>query len=143
MVDKIVTSATRYGTAERQRRTIANKVRVKLPPTKQTAGAPVIARVNLGRWIADCACGGAELVDHADPVFMCFSCGNATTGGQYRPVRFPSDIRQIEAELLKRKHNNVGSFAQPVGSELPREWVPGETIKDLQAQRLSAQKVVK
>jgi hypothetical protein len=49
----------------------------------------VTARVDFGRLIADCECGGAEYVTPKYPWFFCFSCGNAMTGGRARPVIFP------------------------------------------------------
>ena len=65
------------------------------------AGTAVIARIDHGRWIADCECKGAEYVDPEEPVFFCLSCLNAGNNGQMRPVKFPpaSARAKIEAEL--------------------------------------------
>lgn len=49
---------------------------------------PVKARIDFGRLIADCECGGAEYVTKDYPWFFCFSCGNQITGGCARPVDF-------------------------------------------------------
>lgn len=57
---------------------------------------PVIARLEVGRWIADCSCGGAEYVSPEDPIFFCMSCGNTEYGGAIRPVVFPEKRDVIE-----------------------------------------------
>ncbi len=60
-----------------------------LPARNHTAGQPVDAMIDNGRLIALCQdCGGAEYVAASDPVFYCLSCGNRTTNGALRPVRF-------------------------------------------------------
>ena len=51
-------------------------------------GKPVAAVWDEERWIARCECGGAEVVDPAEPVFFCCSCGNAGVGGRWRKVVF-------------------------------------------------------
>jgi len=90
-----------------------------LPP----AGRPVVARVNHGRWVAHCECGGAEIVDPKDPVFMCLSCANSDhqVGGRFRlrPISFPIDRSDIEEALLFR----------PDPSK--RNWTAGETLERL------------
>ncbi len=65
------------------------------------SGDPVVARIDHGRWIADCECKGAEYVDPDEPIFMCLSCQNASNRGLLRPVKFPTpEIRaKIEAGL--------------------------------------------
>jgi len=50
------------------------------------------------RWVARCECGGAEVVDPAEPVFFCCSCGNAGVGGRWRPVVFPEDVEVSDAD---------------------------------------------
>lgn len=109
--------------------------------------APVAARVDFGRWIADCECGGAEYVEPTDRVFFCQSCG---THG--RPVIFPDDIAGIEAELLQRQvlyrvqSGNAAAdefMARPVVSGLSRSWAPGETVKDLKRQKTLAEAMAK
>ena len=94
----------------------ATLIRIGLPPVKdwQIKGAPILARIEHGRWIADCECRGAEFVDPEWPVFVCCSCGAGP-----RPVAFPGDRHQIESELMKR----------PVRPN--RNWNPGETVADL------------
>jgi len=84
----------------------------------------VQAEINHGRWIAHCACGGAEDVAPAEPVFYCLSCGNADNDGRVMKIEFPdpSDREAIEAELLKRPEMET------------RNWLPSETMDDLIAE---------
>lgn len=67
----------------------------------RTAGIPVYARIDWGRWIADCECGGAEYVDPETPLFFCMSCGNHGTSGRARKVMFPKNREAIEIETMK------------------------------------------
>lgn len=97
---------------------------------EKTAGIAVKARINQGRWIADCECGGAEYVDTADPIFFCLSCGNRATHGRARPVEFPQNMEEIEADMLSRKviisagRDEIERqlLAKPAGK--PRNWTP-------------------
>lgn len=86
-----------------------------------TSTTPVQARLDAGRWIADCpiGCGGAEMVSQADPVFLCLSCGS---GDMWWPVSFPGHLRAIEAEVAKR------------GDPHGWAWNPGETVAQLRAE---------
>ncbi len=107
-----------------------------------TAGEPVLGYVNQGRWIAMCECGGAEAVDPDEPIFYCFTCGNATTDGAPRLVIFPDEREQIEAELLKRPvielrgRNPIERAFQalPGVGALSRNWTPDESLDDLKEQ---------
>ena len=134
-MDKIITASIVFGSVSRMMRSFSSKTRIPLPSDKRLSGEAVIARVNLGRWIGDCECGGAELVDPGEPRFMCFSCGNLVNGGRYRPVEFPKDRVEIERELVKRGGLKRGTFIHPVPGGLPREWIPGESARDLHLQR--------
>ena len=61
---------------------------------------PLRPRVDWGRWLVDCpGCGGAELVDVTEPVFLCLSCGNEFSGGQVVRVAFPAKWSDIEASI--------------------------------------------
>lgn len=76
----------------------------------------VTAFINESRWVAVCdVCNGGEVVDPADPRFICLSCG------QVRAVDFPPprDRAAIEAALNRRP------------DEKTRNWNPGETAADL------------
>jgi len=110
----------------------------------EPVGKPVFAEVNHGQWVAKCECNGAETVDPDEPMFYCFSCGNVDNHGKPRKVIFPSEkeIKDIERELLKRPIKSAsgthyierivnGSIKMQGNGELPRVWIPGETVKDL------------
>lgn len=79
-------------------------------------GDTVHAYVNHDRWVADCACNGAELVTPGHKM-LCGSCGAESE------VVFPDAPAEIEALLEKRPTLN-------------RNWKPGETVDDLQAQNI-------
>jgi len=104
------------------------------------ASPPVTARVNAGRWIADCECGGAEYVAPSAP-FFCFSCGNVLSQGKARPVTFPSNKVAIEEALLEREFlpspskNPVTAMENSVKLHgIGHDWTPGESIKTLRDQ---------
>tara|TARA_Y100000310_G_scaffold268882_1_gene281765 strand:- start:117 stop:500 length:384 start_codon:yes stop_codon:yes gene_type:complete len=80
---------------------------------------PLQARVNHGRWVADCECAGAELANE-EGQFMCLSCFNLELGHKYRPVIFPKNRQSIEVELMRRPVPN-------------RNWNPGESLAFLKA----------
>jgi hypothetical protein len=126
---------------------------------KVCAGPPVRARIERGRWIADCdavigghLCGGAEWVAPGVP-FFCFSCGNASTAGKARPVIFPEPAEKadIEAAILERPMVNMVPAAHPIVQTLSarpelavdlsgehfaitRDWNPGEKASELRDQ---------
>jgi hypothetical protein len=68
----------------------------------RTAGNPVYARIDWGRWIADCECGGAEMVDPGEPLFFCCACGNSTTSGRARKVVFPNNRIEVENKTMEQ-----------------------------------------
>jgi hypothetical protein len=76
----------------------------------RTAGNPVYARIDYGRWIADCECGGAEMVDPNEPIFFCLSCGNKVTSGRARKVEFPKDRVKIETETMQQPEGGWQSW---------------------------------
>jgi hypothetical protein len=81
-----------------------------------------VARINHGRWIADCpfGCMGAEYVDLTNPEFFCCNCRNADVKNHLVPIDLPPIRRAnaIESLLMRRKIVN-------------RNWHPGESLKDL------------
>jgi len=103
-------------------------------------GHPVaLARIDSGRWIAECPfCGLSVMVDPDDDFFFCLYCaGNGT--GEAGKVRFPENRDEIEAEILSRpviaqgKHPSLADeqlHAVPVVAA--RNWKPGQTVEDLQ-----------
>jgi hypothetical protein len=131
-------------------------------PFQDTAavGAPVIAEINHGQWVAFCGCGGAESVDWDEPIFYCFHCGNRSTHGKPRPVVFPEPAlrAKIEALLLDRPVDDAmgtnaidqAFMAKPlavgvVGDKLvalERSWKPGESIEELLEQNLLIDELV-
>lgn len=101
----------------------------------------VFARVERGRWIADCPnCNGAEWVAEGVP-FFCFSCGNSDIGGDGRTVVFPSNRREIEVALLERSVITFGQLSpinqalnsKPSVKNCAREWNSNKTVNDLRA----------
>ena len=115
---------------------------------KAAAVEPVYARVDFGRWIADCECGGAEYVDPDYPWYFCNSCGNSGCNGQLRPIIIPeaAEREAIEKTLNKRPVDDTrGSdeiqraiLSRPIIARLARSWEPGETVDDLKAQNRKA-----
>ena len=85
---------------------------------------PYEARIEHGRWLADCPnCRGAENVTADEPVMYCCSCGNEHLEGQLAPVHFPEDKqrKKLERLLTKRPRQN-------------QNWSPGESIEQLMAE---------
>ena len=81
---------------------------------------PVQARVNWGKWIWDCECGGAEFA-WDEGLGMCQECYNGKSRHRYRPIIFPKNRAAIEKILLARPLEN-------------RNWSPGETLAALRAE---------
>lgn len=112
-------------------------------PGVEIGGTNVFARIDFGRWIADCECGSANYVEPSDPVYFCATCGNATSGGKLRGVVFPENRAEIEAELLERvvfvnpklKPMDAAINARSAVPGLVRSWMPGETVQTLKMQR--------
>lgn len=80
----------------------ARLIRQGLPPARRPVGeapaaAPVYARLEYARWLADCDCGAAVMLFRgpAGQWFWCPSCGNPGAGGKLRPVVWPADREQI------------------------------------------------
>lgn len=78
----------------------------------QDGDGNVWAYVNHGRWVADCPCGGAELIREGQPL-LCGSCAHK------REVVWPPDIEDIEAVLEQRKDRST------------QNWQPNETVASL------------
>jgi len=83
----------------------------------QIGKLPVRARIDHGRWIADCECKGAEYVDPDEPIFFCLSCLNVNHGGKLRPVVFPpvKVRKKIETELEAKNFNSWNEKEEPYG----------------------------
>ena len=111
MVDYLVSNATR------------NDV-----PIPDTVIGTVKARLNRGRWIADCPeddCFGACVVTSLDPIYFCPDCGS----GWYEVI-FPKNKAKIEAEVLKRRVTRRGL--------VHANW-EGESLKTLREQTAEAE----
>jgi hypothetical protein len=85
--------------------------------TNTMGESAVVARIDHGRWIADCECNGAEYVDPDEPIFYCLSCLNIEYGGALRPVRFPPlEIREkIISGLKSENFNSWNEKEEPYG----------------------------
>jgi len=75
---------------------------------------PVAAYVNHARWVADCPCGGAEMVREGVDM-LCGSCGAV------RIVIWPSDVEGIERALHVR-------------DEKYQNWQVGEPVELLEVE---------
>ncbi|OLZ72577.1 hypothetical protein AVW11_04075 [Streptomyces amritsarensis] len=67
------------------------------PPEGMLLGQSIHARINHGRWVADCVCGSAQVVTPADPRFACPECGYG-----WARVLFPPKPAAAEAEVADR-----------------------------------------
>jgi hypothetical protein len=65
-------------------------------PSSTLLGIKAWARIDAGRWVADCPCGSAQVVTPTDPRLACPECG---TG--WIPVVFPEDIAAAEARVAE------------------------------------------
>lgn len=70
------------------------KMRTMTFPNKKlsVSNDAVIARIDYGRLIADCECGGAEYVDPDDLRFFCHSCGNVNHKRAFRKIYIPKEV---------------------------------------------------
>ncbi|MFE5675115.1 hypothetical protein ACFQ7B_07505 [Streptomyces erythrochromogenes] len=64
------------------------------PPAGVLLGASIYARINHGRWVADCPCGSAQVVTPDDPRFACPECGYG-----WARLEFPASPAAAEAEV--------------------------------------------
>lgn len=112
--------------------------------TGKTGDQSVTARIDFGRWLADCPiCNSAVYVEPADPIFYCFTCKNGDIGGDFISVTFPKNRAGIEAEILLREvvlqkglpPTDAAAQALPKVAGLVRSWNPDESIERLQKQR--------
>jgi len=100
----------------------------------------VYARVDSGRWLADCPiCSRSNYVDPDEPVFYCFGCGNQGSG-KFVPVIFPEEREEIETLLLARpvtvEETDTNPVSQAINSvaSIPghaRNWDNELSVEDL------------
>lgn len=112
---------------------------VTLP--NEYADNPIEMRIDFGRMIAQCECGGVSYVQQDDPFFYCSVCRNESAGGLLRKVEFPDNLQEICDELLKREVQVISALPPTQAARdakgLPRSWNPGQTVEDLEAERLA------
>jgi len=65
-------------------------------PAGVLLGQRTYARIDGGRWVADCPCGSAQVVTPADPRIACPECGYG-----WVVVVFPEDPAAAEAEVAE------------------------------------------
>lgn len=110
------------------------------------AGAPALAYVSGGRWLAKCPnCAGIEYVARDDRILFCHSCENPDVAGSARRVVFHDDYLEIEKVLLKRpvmlRPEWAHKFKQIDNSQLAAgalpmkglrlDWFVGQTLEQL------------
>ena len=86
-------------------------------PAPAETDQPLVARVDFGRWLGDCPCGDAPVIDPEWSLACCLTCGAI-----YRAIVMPDDAKAIEAALLERPY------------PLNRFWFTYETVDDLRAE---------
>lgn len=67
------------------------------PPAGLILGHKIYARINHGRWVADCPCGSAQVVTPADQRMACTECG----AGWFQ-LLYPEDADAAEAEVIDK-----------------------------------------
>jgi hypothetical protein len=93
------------------------------PPDDYVAGREhaIRVRVNHGRWIAVCPCGGAQLACRTDHRMFCVDCLNAHVDGRWVPVIWPEDVGGVEDAMAVRP-------------AVLQNWEPDETVAVLRAE---------
>ena len=124
----------------------AQRGRIAFPwDGRSVAGPAVEAFIDRGRWLAQCDnCGSHEYVDPDTPIFFCMNCGNGDNRAA-RPVLFPEERERIELALVAREV--LPGFGRdeiertmngvPIVEGLWREWRPGISADELEAQNLA------
>jgi hypothetical protein len=144
-MDKIITGndkAAEHGHKSYRAWLAGTAIKINRPWNgKVTDRKPVKARIDFGRWIADCECGGAEYVDPNEPIFYCLSCGNEQTHGDARKVLFPDNLKEIEAAVLERAVLGSDPLKARLVDGISRSWNPGESVSDLKMQHEVAKSV--
>lgn len=78
------------------------------PAAGPPVGPPVMARVDMGRWLGDCdlddpirkgVCRAAQYLHPDDRRFYCHICNNQAVGGRWRLVVWPPDRGAVEGPL--------------------------------------------
>lgn len=114
-----------------------------LPPDSEKIGITIKAILDHGLWLARCpmgdGCYGETVVTSLNPVTFCVDCGAG-----WFDVEFPSNMGEIEKEVMKRRKNRMGlphANWDPRGG-LDRNGKPNggpETLSQLRRQRIEAE----
>ena len=102
-----------------------------IPPLTHVVAtaAPMVARINHGKWIASCTCGAPRnvvptpgcIVFLAVLLGWCVRCGNRPWGGGWRTVIVPPQDERVQIEAVLTCRPDPAT----------RNWEPGETVADL------------
>lgn len=120
---RLVTARDGWGARFRTGSEFLDTYQVIVGRDKRIVDSPIVlARVNHGRWIADCPfCTGSEMAWFEQPsLFICFSCRNKAVSGHLLRVVIPKNYLKIE-DILMIRH--------PVN----RNW-EGETLSALKSE---------
>lgn len=100
------------------------------PSDVDTTAEPAVARVDHGRWIADCQATGCAAANYLLPglPYLCGECFNWEIDHRWRPVVWPNRKTDVEGLLLERPN------PKPWQDPAKRNWHPPETVEDLQAE---------
>lgn len=106
---------------------------------RTSRGKPVCARVAHNRWIGDCECGGAEVVDpDAGDSFYCLSCYNEVNSHLPRPLEFPADWEDVEDVLSARPDPTTRNYTpeEAVLANPNLGHLQAETVSMLEAENV-------
>lgn len=93
------------------------------PKWTTKSGTPSLpAWVCRSDWVVTCDVCREQVAIEPGELFFCPSCLNASHDGYARRVTFPKQKESIERILVLRPDPNT------------RNWLPGETLKDLEAE---------
>lgn len=93
-------------------------------PAGQSLERSVAAYVNNGRWLWDCPiCKAAQVCSEVDHRAFCVGCFNGGDG--WWQVEWPDQRADVETLLSRRPRKET------------RNWVPAETVDQLQAENLA------
>ncbi len=127
MPDHLVTYEDKFGNAPREALAVrlVSSVGDATPPQPGVAlGVKAQARVDAGRWLADCPnpdCQGAEYVSFEHPFIFCHECRNGAVGNQLIEITVPAPGLRADIETYL--------LARPVPAT--RNWFPHESVRDL------------
>jgi hypothetical protein len=128
-------------------RILYHSTRLNVQWTGAIVAAPaMVAYIEASRWSVKCECGATEYVTPRDPIGFCHACGNIAVNRAARLVVFPEDWQEIEQALCRRPVflalrlspiDRMRDYVVPDGS-LPRDWQPGITLAQLEAENEEA-----